>query len=136
MEGLNKLNRADDRRSYSKASIAYVEMLNNSASLNNQNTVNNSMSLTSINSGSNPNIAVSNASSTSTSLNVLDLCLATSAIVNAMNLSNNSNTSTVNFGASKNQMPAVPVLGIKQQTQPLRLASPKKIIYPLLSKYR
>jgi hypothetical protein len=128
MEGLNKLNRADERRSYSKATLAYIESLSPNSNTDNcvaVATILNALftNFSSASVGSLPATASSSNLAASGSASGSSL-----ALINAAAAAANQN---------KNQMIGMPALGIKQhQSTPLLLRSPKKFIYPLLTKFR
>lgn len=110
MEGLNKLNRADDKRSYSKSTLAYLDMYTN-------------------------NTNSSASSSCPSSSNLQEQIVAVYSITSALTQINNSNSTISNI--NKSQLITLPALNQKQQSQNniIKLASPKKVLYPLVLKY-
>lgn len=143
IEGLNKLNRADDRRSYSKAAIAYSEQ-NSSSNM----TTDNCLAVAALVN----TLIANNSAGTGTSGGPVSSA-STSTIGGSGGGVSNPAVSTMSGGGgsgsinmlsmsgsganTKNQMMSVPSLNIKQSNSPpMMLKSPKKIIYPLLNKYK
>ncbi|CAF0810999.1 unnamed protein product [Brachionus calyciflorus] len=106
MEGLNKLNRADERRLYSRSTIHYLEFLS-----------------------SQPGHVTPNTNTNS------DSVLAISAITSALTQINNSN-SLNQTNPNKNQLISFPSINKKNfSTAPVKLPSPKTHLLPLVSRY-
>ncbi len=102
MEGLNKLNRADERRSYSKSTIAYIE------------------SSQSMSSNSDVCIATSFITNITNTIGQ-----------NIMSQTVQPVSSSTQF-STKNQMLTTPTLGVKSMPPPLNLTSPHAELYPLV----
>lgn len=119
MEGLNKLNRADDRRYLSQAVRAYSESINSQAhSLNDQSvpavqfimsTLSNANANANASSSSNPSGSSSSSTGTSTNLS------SSQKLVNTLNIPKNM------------QSPCV---------HPKKLASPKVKLYDMVARFR